>query len=93
MTEEKKLVTNPESHSVKSFIRGNEIFFVCDGCGKEFKQSEITKINSGKTREYAYCEACMKVKYPKYKKISFYNPNPVMNTIMRDSLARKEYGK
>lgn len=94
MTESSKAsnpISNNQEHAVRMFIRGNNIIYKCDHCNKEIEEKEATKISRGKNKDYVYCPECTKELYPKYKKISFYNPNPTMNNIMRDSLARKEY--
>lgn len=84
--------TNPinDLHSPKAFIRGNQSYFICDHCGKEVKAEEATKITRGKNKDYAYCPECTKELYPNYKKVAFYNPNPVMTNILREGLARYE---
>jgi len=84
-------LSNNETHSPRCFIRGNESYFICDNCDKEVKESEVTKINKGRNKDYAYCEECMKKLYPLHKKVAFYNSNPIMNNIRSEALARKEY--
>ena len=79
-----------QTHSPKAFIRGNKSYFVCDHCGKEVEEDKATKISKGKLKDYVYCPECTKELYPKYKKISFYNPNPTLTGIMREGLARYE---
>lgn len=95
MTNKIKLVTNSisEKHEIRLIVRSHENIYLCDHCNREVKEVDINKISKGKDRNYAYCPECMKELYPNYKKVSFYNPNPVMNNIMIEALARKEYRK
>ena len=88
-----KPVSNPvnDKHSPKAFIRGNQTYFICDHCQKEIKSEDATKISKGRQKDYVYCPECTKILYPNYRKIAFYNPNPVMTGILHEALARKEY--
>ena len=90
--ETNKPVSNPinETHSPKAFMRGNKSYFVCDHCGNDVEEQDATKITKGKNKDYVYCPACTKVLYPNYRKVAFYNPNPVMTNILHEACARWE---
>ena len=88
------LAKSKEKHNITLIVRGNQNYIVCDRCGKEVKEEDAMKSSSGKERNYAYCEECAKILYPNYRKIvksSQFSPNPIMNNILREALARKEY--
>lgn len=91
--ERTKTTSNPvdNTHSPKAFLRGNQSYFICDHCGKEVKEEDATKMSKGKNKDYVYCPECTKILYPKYKKVTFSDLNPVMKNIMNEALARKEY--
>ena len=78
-------------HQIRTIIRGNDIYYVCDKCNKEFKQGNEVKTSKGRGQEYVYCPECAKELYPNYRKIQFYNPNPVMKNIMVEANARREH--
>lgn len=62
-----------KSKKVARLIRQNNMnYYECDNCGELF-QEDVGSLIHKKEGEFAYCSNCLKILYPKYKKVHLFN--------------------
>lgn len=55
-----------EKHRAKFTRVNHQNCYICDNCGKAYKEEEGTLMYN-MSGEYAYCKECLKLLYPNYK--------------------------
>lgn len=77
-------------HKAKFTRRDNENCYICDNCGQVYKADKGTLIYN-KKGEFAYCDSCLKILYPNYRRVSLFGA--IKKTDYRDNHCDTAYSK